>query len=456
MTPVILSNGRSFKGAAAYYLHDRGKAATAERVAWAETVNLQTADPERAWRMMADTAMSQAELKLAAGVKATGRKLNAPVFTYVLSWHEQDRPTDQDMREAARETLKRLGMNDRQAIIVRHTDTANPHVHVMVNRVSPETGVAAGLSNSKTILQDWALEYQRARGQTHCPAREENRKRREQGETVRAPRKPRAPFEAERDTGNDNLAGEFVKTEQRQKDAALYERGRQLRSSHARQWGELNRTYGVVQGRLQTATQGLKDAKSAEIKDQAKGRWRDLFRQQKEDRATFEAAERGFLSRLWSMAFVFHAIRQQDPQADALTILYTLLSSSQRRHTFEVVQEAERRDLAKQIKQEIGAAGRRIDKEQGRGFAKLRAAYLSQCGTLRETQAKQRTELSATWDSRNAERKQAMAPFRQRAARMRQGGQDARQRQARSRSIRADDQARRQQPPKKPPEPGLG
>ena len=51
-------------------------------VAWTEVLNLPTADPDRAWRMMADTALSQAELKAAAGIKATGRKLTSPVLAY--------------------------------------------------------------------------------------------------------------------------------------------------------------------------------------------------------------------------------------------------------------------------------------------------------------------------------------------------------------------------------------
>jgi hypothetical protein len=78
MVPAITAGGRSFKGAALYYLHDKrqiGEAVrlTTGRVAWAETVNLPTRDPERAWKIMAHTALAQAHLKAAAGIKATGR-----------------------------------------------------------------------------------------------------------------------------------------------------------------------------------------------------------------------------------------------------------------------------------------------------------------------------------------------------------------------------------------------
>ncbi len=38
--------------------------------------------------------------------------------------------------------LKDLGLQDHQAWMVAHRDTAHPHVHVMVNRVHPDTGKA--------------------------------------------------------------------------------------------------------------------------------------------------------------------------------------------------------------------------------------------------------------------------------------------------------------------------
>ena len=58
MVPHVTAGGSSFKGAAAYYLHDK-EAETAERVTWTETINLITSNPETATRVMAATAMAQ-------------------------------------------------------------------------------------------------------------------------------------------------------------------------------------------------------------------------------------------------------------------------------------------------------------------------------------------------------------------------------------------------------------
>src|SRR5689334_16795430 len=115
MVPAVTEGGSSFKGASLYYLHDKrrpGEAErlTSERVAWTHTVNLSTAVPERAWRIMADTAMRQGEIKAAAGEKATGRKLTKPVYAYSLAWHPEQRPDREHMLSTALDSLKAQGL----------------------------------------------------------------------------------------------------------------------------------------------------------------------------------------------------------------------------------------------------------------------------------------------------------------------------------------------------------
>lgn len=248
MVPAITAGGRSFKGAALYYLHDKrqeGEAErfTSDRVAWVETVNLPTDDPELAWRIMAHTALAQAELKAAAGTKATGRKLSKPVFAYSLAWHPGERPTKAEMMEAARASLEAQGLEEHQAIILCHTDEPQAHVHIIANRVHPATGKAATLSNSKLKLSQWAEGYERKRGKVFCPQRVRNNARRGRGEFVRHPRTPRPVFEFNRATGNDHLGAVFAATAQRQQDAHLHEIGRTMKRSHARQWRELGEVY---------------------------------------------------------------------------------------------------------------------------------------------------------------------------------------------------------------------
>jgi hypothetical protein len=89
----IICTGHSFKGAMAYYLHDKrqeGQDAhptTSDRVAFTETRNMMEVGPHTATRIMIGTAAQADELKRAAGVKATGRKATAgPVYAFSLQW----------------------------------------------------------------------------------------------------------------------------------------------------------------------------------------------------------------------------------------------------------------------------------------------------------------------------------------------------------------------------------
>ena len=102
---------------------------------------------------------------------------------YSLNWAKEEKPDRQEMSRAAEESLKALGMERHQALIVSHRD-GQPHVHVIANRVDPESGKAAGLSRSQLGLSKWAERYEREQGKIRCPARERNNRRREAGERV--------------------------------------------------------------------------------------------------------------------------------------------------------------------------------------------------------------------------------------------------------------------------------
>ena len=75
------------------------------------------------------------------------------------------------MLTAARESLKTLGMRDRQALIVQHTDRAHRYCHIVVNRVSPEDGRAASRTHDARALSTWARTWERERGGIRCHGR---------------------------------------------------------------------------------------------------------------------------------------------------------------------------------------------------------------------------------------------------------------------------------------------
>jgi Relaxase/Mobilisation nuclease domain len=197
MVPKLTSKGTSFKGAAAYLLHDKGRIDTSERVAWVETVNLATSNPQAAWRVMAATAMDAGRLKEQAGVKKTGRTSKEAVLHLTLAWSPDQKPDRQEMASFARRALEALKADDRQAMIICHTDEEHPHVHVLINRVSPADGRMLSSSKEKLALSALALEYEKEGGTIYCKEREANAEKRKQGEYVRGEKDiPRPEYEA--------------------------------------------------------------------------------------------------------------------------------------------------------------------------------------------------------------------------------------------------------------------
>lgn len=178
MVPKIHKRGSSFKDVTAYVLHDPDKAETAERVAWTMTANLATKDPKWAWHEMVETYWAQGALKAASGHDARGRKNNKPVLHYTLSWAESDKPSREEMQQAAQSSMKAMGLSEHEALIAAHDDKKHMHVHIVVNTVHPLTGMTAPLKFTKLDLSKWAEAYERERI-IHCEERIKNNAERE-------------------------------------------------------------------------------------------------------------------------------------------------------------------------------------------------------------------------------------------------------------------------------------
>ena len=170
MVARIHAGGKSFGGLVSYLTHDKteedGKQPeTRGRVGFVDVENLVTRDPLAAARVMAGTAYDAPALKRLSGESAKGRKLTKPVYHYSLNWSaDEPRPDRAEMREAVQTSLDDLGMAGRQALMVEHTDTSHPHVHVVVNRVDPETGRAASTSHDARKLSTWARIWEQDHG----------------------------------------------------------------------------------------------------------------------------------------------------------------------------------------------------------------------------------------------------------------------------------------------------
>ena len=191
MVPNV-ERGYSFKGVSLYLMHDKREPAPAEagdsaapdpelaeRVGFFRLFNLdpgEARDPAEAAKVMALTVRDAEHIKRAAGIRTTGRKATEPpVWHASLSWTKGEEVTQGDKMLAVERALAAVGLGlDRghQTYIVEHTDTAHPHVHIVVNLVHPLTGKQANPHRDQQKLQSWARNYDRQRGTIYCHARE--------------------------------------------------------------------------------------------------------------------------------------------------------------------------------------------------------------------------------------------------------------------------------------------
>ena len=117
----------------------------------------------------------------AGGWVARGPEAGEPVLHYSLSWARDETPDRREMSRAVDGSREALGLEGHEALIAAHDDTRHPHVHVVANRVDPETGKAAKLGNSKLRLSRWAEGYERQQGRIRREGLQPGRARRARG-----------------------------------------------------------------------------------------------------------------------------------------------------------------------------------------------------------------------------------------------------------------------------------
>lgn len=237
--------GTDFIGLGVYLEHGNRETLQPGRVDWIESRNLPTRDPACAARLMAATARDS-------------ERVRKPVYHLSISFDPGDPVDRETMRRVADRTLRDLGLQEHQAVLVAHRDRQHPHVHIMVNRVHPERGTA--WSNSwdyrriETSLRQQEVELGlRVVPGKHAPVPENARDRMPE----RAPERVRG-------------------------DAAFVERVRAEAGPHltgARSWAELERGlagHGLalrMKGRGMVVTDGVREVKASEI-DAAASRFR--------------------------------------------------------------------------------------------------------------------------------------------------------------------------------------
>jgi len=158
MIGEVAGIGTGFKGAINYLLLGKKDEPNPDRVAWTQLRNLPTDNPKLAPRLMRATANQSA-------------RCAKPLYHLVLSWREDENPTDEMMQSHIDDTLRDLELLDHQAFIAAHKDTKHRHVHLIINRVHPETTKAWSRSMDYARIETSIRRQMEERGLAYVPGR---------------------------------------------------------------------------------------------------------------------------------------------------------------------------------------------------------------------------------------------------------------------------------------------
>lgn len=158
MIGKVAASGSGFRGVVNYLLLGKKDVPNPDRVAWTMGHNLLIDDPDRAPALMRATANQSLRCK-------------KPVYHLAIAWHANENPTDDLMREVGAQTLKDLELDEHQALLIAHKDTAHKHLHIVINRVHPETGKAWSNSNDYKRIEISLRKQAEARGLSYVPGR---------------------------------------------------------------------------------------------------------------------------------------------------------------------------------------------------------------------------------------------------------------------------------------------
>lgn len=154
---AMSSSARNF-GALAQYLAKGRTGDEPERVAWSASRNLPTDDPELAGKIMRATAAQNIRVK-------------QPVYHLALSFDPGDQVDRIAMERVADRVIAALELQGHQIVIVSHRDRGHPHMHLLVNRVHPETGLVWNRWQDRAVIQQVLREQEEALGLRIVPGR---------------------------------------------------------------------------------------------------------------------------------------------------------------------------------------------------------------------------------------------------------------------------------------------
>jgi len=414
------TRGHSFKHSVAYITHDKRPEdaefhpQTADRVEWAETRNMGGVGPETGWRVMLDTFRNRDALKEAAGVRKTKDAKAGPVYHFSLNWHPDERggnPSKADMLNAAEQVLKVMGAEHLQAVMSAHTDTGNPHLHVVLSLVDPTTGRMHAIGKNKGYeLDRWSHDFEVAGGQIFShdrAAKYAEIERKKEAHPDPADRKEHVEqkrAEAEKAANDRAAMSDSAKAwtdaagPKRSQGAILKEKADALKAKHIAERGADFAAYKAAKDALWKQRPNFK-AMAAVHRGDTRPAWSAFGKQQAKERRNFYANERAFLGRVANAAAVIERQGWKWGMKGYLSVLFKAAAEPQawRMKLLMEFQEQDKAAFAKRLNLELDV---KIARAKGDHAAKLDALNTRYDATRALTTARhsdERAAMSSAW-----------------------------------------------------------
>lgn len=398
VVPNVAQSGHSFNGALRYYLHDKG-ADTTERVTWTATRNIGIDNVEIARRVMIATANRSDELKRAAGIKAGRKATDGPVYAYSLAWHPEEagKIDRAEMMKAAEASLMALGAEGHQAIIVAHHDEPQPHVHVIVNRVHPDTGKMLATGNDHHRLSSWALAYREARGEhlKYCPQRAKNAETRAQYPD-QAQRRQFAQDKAAKQKLMRSF--EWSADPSKRSGAAIKARSDAMKTRHGQEWKDLTASYQNEREKIWNERRDFKAIK-AQHRAETRPLWSAFGKQQARERHEWTRDERTFAGVVNNAlkAVASQQIERGRQKGFLKAVFWHTVHKDLRAAAFDKMQAKEKADFAERVDAPLNAILAADKSETSARINVARANYAERKTALKEKQAGERAQIREAW-----------------------------------------------------------
>ena len=207
------------------------------------------AEHERGQVLMADCVLSaETAVTEMEAVAFEAPRCKEPAMHVVLAWHPGEHPSEQQQRDAVGHVLASLqdkdgyNMSAHQWVAVLHTDKDHDHLHILINRVNPDTGRTVSPAWSQRSLHKAAREIEAAQGWKETPglskwSKELNQAVPTPAAELVAGRTPEKAARMEAHQTAESLTG-YV-----QRSGVARELGEVLKDSRAT-WADVQRTLG--------------------------------------------------------------------------------------------------------------------------------------------------------------------------------------------------------------------